>query len=225
MRRLKFSRGARLWGLILVAAIVAGTVALNRSAPAEAHCDSIDGPVVKAARQALETGDVALVLPYVQPDAEAELTAAFQRSQAVRWLGGEPQQLADRWFFETAVRLHRLGEGASYTGLKEHGDLSPALAAADEALETGDSGRIYAVLEEAVRTGVAQKYRAVQEAREEAAHAGTVAANRERVEAELIFEKYVDDLYRAAQGLTVSHEAGLLQPVARVPAATGATCP
>lgn len=32
------------------------------------HCDSLDGPVVTAARQALEAGDVDIVLPFVHAD-------------------------------------------------------------------------------------------------------------------------------------------------------------
>ena len=31
------------------------------------HCDSMDGPVVTAARRALTEGDLAIVLPYVPP--------------------------------------------------------------------------------------------------------------------------------------------------------------
>lgn len=34
---------------------------------AMAHCDSLDGPVIKAARTAFTTGDVNLVLVWVQP--------------------------------------------------------------------------------------------------------------------------------------------------------------
>ena len=33
---------------------------------ASAHCDGLDGPVVQAAQQALETGNVNLVLVWVQ---------------------------------------------------------------------------------------------------------------------------------------------------------------
>jgi hypothetical protein len=31
------------------------------------HCDSLDGPVVTAAREALDTTDVDLILPFVPP--------------------------------------------------------------------------------------------------------------------------------------------------------------
>ncbi|MGE5720308.1 MAG: DUF6448 family protein, partial [Nocardioidaceae bacterium] len=51
------------------------------------HCDSLDGPVVTAARQALEAGDVDLVLPFVPVEAEDEVRTVFDRVLRVRGLG------------------------------------------------------------------------------------------------------------------------------------------
>ena len=45
------------------------------------HCDSLDGPVVTAARRALETGDVTLVLPFVPAADEAEISTTFASVQ------------------------------------------------------------------------------------------------------------------------------------------------
>ena len=102
-----------------------------------AHCDSMDGPVVKAAVKALETGNVNLVLIWVQESDSSQIQEAYQKTIAVRKLNTEARELADLWFFETLVRIHRAGEGAPYTGLKparlDHG---PAVLAADTALET-----------------------------------------------------------------------------------------
>ena len=82
-----------------------------------AHCDGLDGPLVKAAQKALETGDVNLVLIWVQKKDEAEVRQAFQKTLTVRKSSAQAGELADRYFFETVVRLHRAGEGAPYTGL------------------------------------------------------------------------------------------------------------
>lgn len=99
------------------------------------HCDGMDGPVVKAAQKALETGNVNLVLIWVQKADEVEIRKAFDQTMTVRKLSPEAKALADRYFFETLVRLHRAGEGAPYTGLKPAGrDLGPAIPAADKAL-------------------------------------------------------------------------------------------
>ncbi len=194
--------------LALAAGLVASaaTFALTPPPRAEAHCDSVNGPVVTAARQALETENVDLVLPYVPQESEAELAAIYQHTQEVRKLGGEAQKLSERFFYETAVRLHRAGEGASYTGLKTESDFGPALAAADKALETGSLDEVYALLEKTVKEGITKKFEAVAEARGLAAQEGTVAAAREKAEAELIFEKYVYGLYETALGTVVQGE-------------------
>ena len=45
------------------------------------HCDSLDGPVVAAAREALATGDVDRALPYVPAHDEPEVREAFALAQ------------------------------------------------------------------------------------------------------------------------------------------------
>jgi Family of unknown function (DUF6448) len=99
---------------------------------AYAHCDGLDGPVVKAAQKALAEDNVNLVLIWVQKDDEAEIKRAFEKTVAVRKLNPEARELADMYFFETLVRTHRAAEGAPYTGLKPAGrDLGPAIPAAE----------------------------------------------------------------------------------------------
>lgn len=101
------------------------------------HCDTMDGPLVKAAEIALDMENVNYVLPYISPEDEGELKDAFERTMAVRELSGDAAELADYWFFETAVRLHRKGEGKPYTGLKPAGlDWGPIVAMADRAIKT-----------------------------------------------------------------------------------------
>ncbi len=74
----------------------------------------MDGPVVKAAQKALETGNVNLALIWVQKTDEAEIRKAFDQTVTVRKLSPEARALADRYFFETLVRLHRAGEGGPH---------------------------------------------------------------------------------------------------------------
>lgn len=107
------------------------------------HCDSLDGPVVTAARQALDAGDVTLILPFVHEDGEAEVRTMFSTVQPVRSLGGPAREVADRLFFETVVRVHRAGEGAPYTGLKPAGlDVGPVIPLAERAIETGSAAEL-----------------------------------------------------------------------------------
>lgn len=183
--------------LLVIATALVGTVLLTTSTPASAHCDSEQGPVAAAARKALETGDVSLISPYVQPEYEKELAAAFKQSRAVRAQGGQSKSLAEQYFVETAIRLHRLGEGAAYIGMTD--EATPdSIVTADAAMTSGSMAEVNEMLSHAIAEGVEAKYHAVVEAREKAEKLGTVEAHRERVEAELIFEKYVYELYTAA---------------------------
>jgi hypothetical protein len=153
--------------------------------------------VATAAHQALEKKDVKLILPYVQSESEIELTAAFKQALEVRKAGGSAKELADRYFIETAIRLHRAGEGAPYNGVTD--ETTPkAIVVADQAMASGSLDETYKLLDQAMKKGIQEKYEAVVHAREEAKRLGTVEAHRERVEAELIFEKYVYELFTLA---------------------------
>lgn len=105
---------------LMAVAVGVGLFALT-PARALAHCDGLDGPVVKAAQRALETRNPALVLIWVQEQDEPEIRKAFEQTLAVRALSSQARELADRFFFETLVRVHRAGEGAPFTGLKPAG--------------------------------------------------------------------------------------------------------
>ncbi len=43
------------------------------------HCDTLDGPVVSAAKRALQAGRVNLVLPWAPKEAEDELKRALRK--------------------------------------------------------------------------------------------------------------------------------------------------
>jgi hypothetical protein len=192
--------------VLTLVALLAGVMFLGQPTPAQAHCDSVNGPVVQAAEKSLDTRNLKYVLAYVPAEAEAELNAVFTHTLSVRKLSPQARELADRYFFETAVRLHRAGEGAPFTGLNEETDHGPALEAADQALQSGALDEVHVVLNDALEAGLAEKYADVQTARSEAKRLGTVAADRERAEAELMFETYVFELYTLATGGTASAE-------------------
>ncbi|HEX5022790.1 MAG TPA: DUF6448 family protein, partial [Candidatus Binatia bacterium] len=116
-----------------------------------AHCDGLDGPVVKAAQRALDSGELNSVLIWVAQSNEAEIKSLFEKTLAVRQLNAQAKELADLYFFETLVRIHRASEGAPYTGLKPVGrDLGPAITAADRALETRSLRELLSILTETV---------------------------------------------------------------------------
>ena len=161
-----------------------------------AHCDGLDGPVVKAAQKALATNDVNLVLIWVDKNNESELKNVFQQTVAVRKLGPQAAALADRNLFETLVRLHRVGEGAPYTGLAPAGrDLGPAIPAADHAVESGDTDALEAMLVKELRSGLRESFAQLQAKRRYAPD--DVAAGREYVKAYVEYVHFVERLHEA----------------------------
>ena len=135
---------------------------LFAASPASAHCDGVDGPVIKSAQQALDTGNVNRVLIWVQPDDQAQIEKAFRKTLDVRKLNPSARELADYYFFETLVRVHRAGEGAPYTGIKPAGrDLGPAVVAGDKALDTGSVEPLAKLLTQAVHKSVGGQFKDV----------------------------------------------------------------
>lgn len=170
------------------------------------HCDTLDGPVVMAAKKALETEDVTLILPFAPRSAEPEIRKAFDRTIVARALGKEAQEIADYWLFETVVRLHRAGEGAPYTGLKPAGlDWGPVIPRADKAIEKGDPSEVIHFMAQALEKAVREKF-------EHAMHLknykkGDVDAARAYTSAMLGFELYTHHLYANIKG-GGEHEEG-----------------
>lgn len=164
-----------------------------------AHCDGMDGPVVKAAQRALAQGDVNLVLIWVHANDEAEIRKVFGRTLAVRKLNPEARELADLYFFETLVRIHRAGEGAPYTGLKPAGrDLGPAIPAADRAIETGSVDHLVTLITSESANGIRERFQKVTAAKKYSAE--DVKAGRAYVKAYAEFVEYVEGLHESVQG-------------------------
>lgn len=160
------------------------------------HCDTLDGPLVSLARQALEEKNVNRVLPWVRAQDEPQIRQAFAHTLAVRELGPQARTLADHHFFETLVRVHRAGEGAPFTGLKPAGlDLGPVIPAADRALQVGAADALLKLLLDAVRDGVQARFQAALRLR--AFEPDDVAAGRQYVAAYVDYMHCVDKLWGA----------------------------
>ena len=178
------------------------------------HCDSLDGPVVRAAQLALATDEVARILPYVPAAAEDEIVAAFELALAVRTLTPEAHKLADTAFFETVVRVHRAGEGAPYTGLKPAGlDVGPVIPVAERAIAAGAPDELVALLCTLVEHEVEQRFDrmlALEPAN------GDIAAHRAYVEAMLALQVWAHSLYLAIRARPHEHEEHSLEPAEHV---------
>ncbi|MFP4081426.1 MAG: DUF6448 family protein [Candidatus Aminicenantes bacterium] len=169
-----------------------------------AHCDTMDGPVVKAAERALESGNINLVLIWIQKKDEQEIKKAFQKTLAVRKLSPEARELADMYFFETLVRIHRAGEGAPYTGLKPAGyDQGPAVPAADKAVDENSEEELSKFLKDKVHEGIQEMFQKVIS--EKNFDENDVGAGRKYVKAYVEFIHYVKRIYEAAEAPAGGH--------------------
>jgi hypothetical protein len=176
-----------------------------------AHCDGLDGPVVLAAKEALKTGDVNLILIWVQYNDESEIRQVFNHVLKVRKLNEDARKLADTFLFETLVRIHRAGEGAPFTGLKPAGrDLGPAIPAADKAIKTGKAKQVLELLNNAIHSGLHQRFVEVQNLKD--FDTSDVNAGREFVKAYVEFLHYIDPIYEIATK-AVGHGHGVAESV------------
>lgn len=193
MRSTRFP-GSLGWTMATVVA-----VSLATAAPAAAHCDALDGPVVRAARQALDEGRVEPALAWVRASDEAEIREAFRRTADARRAGGSAAELAERWFFETLVRVHRAGEGAPYTGLKPAGQpLAAGVAAAERALAQGSLDEVLPRLTAHVEEALRQRFAAVEGRVDH--EPGDVEAGRAYVEAYVGWIHFVEALAALVHG-------------------------
>lgn len=159
------------------------------------HCDTLDGPVVKAAKQALLTGNLNYVLIWVPQAAEKELKKAFEETLQVRKLGKEAKKLADFWFYETTVRLHRLGEGEGFTGLKPAGlSEGPVVPRADKDIEKGTkTSEAVKYTLHVIKDELTKRYESVISKKNY--DVNNVNAGREYIEAYINFVVYTHNLY------------------------------
>jgi hypothetical protein len=166
----------------------------------------LDGPVVNAARMALEAGDVALVLPFVPADGEAEVRGVFDRVRSVREFGSDAREVADRLFFETVVRIHRAGEGAPYTGLKRAGlSVGPVIPLAERAVNTGSPGEVVDFLASVLSAEV--KHRLEHISALAVAREHSLDDARRYIEASLAFQVYAHRIYEEMRATTHGHRA------------------
>jgi hypothetical protein len=187
-----------------VAVLWALAVVLLTPVGAWAHCDSLEGPVVQDARLALEQGVPTPVLKWVKKEHEAGIRDAFKLTMAVRTKGEDAKALADRYFFETLVRVHRAGEGEAFTGLKPASSVDPGIAAADRALQSGTAKDLARHMSVAVGEGIQKRFALALERRKHVAE--SVAAGRDYVEAYVDYIHFMESINRlASQGAPHRH--------------------
>jgi len=158
----------------------------------------------KRRKRALDTRNPAFALIWVQAKDEPEIRTAFERTLAVRALSPQAKELADRFFFETLVRVHRAGEGAPFTGLKPAGrNLGPAIPAADNAIEEGSVESVVKLLTAAMQEHLREHFNEVVSAK--ALMPDDVTAGRAYVKANVEFIHYVERVYETSTAVPQGH--------------------
>jgi hypothetical protein len=173
---------------------------------AAAHCDTLDGPVIQDARKAIEGKDIIPILKWVKPKDEKAVRAAFNKVLSNK---SKNHEETEHKFFATLVKIHRAGEGASFTGLKPAGAVEPAVAAADKALASGSVDALVKLVTDDVSAGIKTRYE----------HAATtykhkdesVAQGREFVEAYVAYTHYVERLHQDATAKGAHGEHGKVE--------------
>jgi len=192
-------RGANILRMGLITVTIIGSWMLMQGI-SDAHCDTLDGPVVARARASLENGDVTPVLKWVKKENEKEIQELFNKTLIARKQGREAKELADMYFFETLVRIHRAGEGAPYTGLKAAGTVEPSVAAADKALQSGSADNLVKLVTEAAAKGIRERFAHTMETKKHADE--SIESGRKFVEAYVEFTHYVERLHMDASTLS-----------------------
>ena len=164
------------------------------------HCDTLNGPVVLAAKKALESGNINYVLIWLPAEAEGEIKRVFEKVLAAREYGNEAQEAADFWFYETAVRLHRAGEGEGFTGLKPEGKLDPIVQQAEQSIGTGDAHAFIDMIEDSVEEELKKRFERLVQTKDYAVD--DVEAGRKYIEAYIGCVVFSHHLY---EGLHKNH--------------------
>jgi len=172
---------------------------------AGAHCDTMDGPVVKDAQAALATEDVTKVLIWILPRHEQEIKDLFQQVLKVRLQGEPAKSLSERYFYESLVRIHRAGEGAPYTGLKPAGQVEPIVAASDKALHQKNIDKLVNKITQRIDHEIRRRFQTALEKKEHVGH--SVEAGRAYVRAYVEFTHFVEGLHKAIVGMGHGHES------------------
>jgi hypothetical protein len=170
-----------------------------------AHCDTTRGPVIPEAKAALERGDVTPVLKWVKQDYEPEIRSAFAKTLAVRSKTPEAKELADHYFLETLVRLHRAGEGAPYSGISD-APVEPIVALSEKAIAGGSPDAMIRAINAHMTEAIREKFHNVIKTAKDKDR--SVEAGREYVEAYVTYMHYVEGIHGAIASAADHHAGG-----------------
>ena len=184
-RERKKNSGIRLIPIFIVLLLILSTNVTF------SHCDTMDGPLIKDARLAIAQNNINYALKWVSSKNEAEIKDAFKLMMKVRETGPEGKELAEKYFFETLVRIHRTGEGMPYTGIKPSGTpIDEKIMAADKSIESGNLSPLKDIISKEKLAELTIRFNKVMSLKN--FDVNNVEAGREYIEAYVLFFKFAE---------------------------------
>lgn len=166
-------------------------VLLFSSVQTFAHCDTMEGPLITDAKKAISQNNVNIVLKWVPAASEAEIKDVFSQIMKVRVLNNDAKDLADKYFFDTLVRIHRNGEGVAFTGVKPVGTpIDEKVKAADKSIEVGNLAPLKGLVPKDDMPELTERFKKVMLLRN--FDVNDVEAGREYIEAYVQFFKFAE---------------------------------
>ncbi|TSA38553.1 MAG: hypothetical protein D4R64_02575 [Porphyromonadaceae bacterium] len=151
----------------------------------------MDGPLIADARKAIVQNNVNYALKWVQVENETEIKDAFTLMMKVRGFSPDAKALAEKYFFETLVRIHRSGEGVPFTGVKPSGTpIDEKVLAADKSIEVGNLSPLKGLVSEKDMPELTERFEKVMSLKN--FNVNNVEAGREYIEAYVQFFKFAE---------------------------------
>lgn len=173
-----------------------------------AHCDTMEGPLVLDAKKAISQNNVNIVLKWVPAANETEIKDAFNQMMKVRVISADAKDLAEKYFFDTLVRIHRAGEGVAFTGVKPVGTpIDEKVKAADKSIEVGNLSPLKGKVSKDDMPELTERFEKVMSLKN--FDVNNVKAGREYIEAYVQFFKFAEGEAEghAAEGPGCGHAA------------------
>jgi len=158
-----------------------------------------NGPIMKAAQMALETGNANYILIWVPEESENALKNIFEKTCCERSVRKNMQNRTIDWYFETVNRLHFTNKGASHSCLKQGDrDESPIVPMMERAIETGNFEEIIGIIPNTHAADVRERFHHVMD--KSNYDRNNIAAGRAYVSAFIDFLTYVHTIRTCIPG-------------------------
>jgi len=161
--------------------------------------DAGNGPVIKAAKMALETGNPNYILIWIPEESENTLKNLLEKTCCERGVQKNTGDRAINWYFETVNRFHYAGRCPHYTRMKSdrlYGN--QIIPDVEGAIETGNFEKIIARIPDSHVADARERFHRIRNKRNY--DINNIADGRAYVSAFITFIEYVRNLSSGSAG-------------------------